>query len=264
MLHLTRWIALTSCLLSFPSSAQEGNIFGPRPDQPPPPSDAEEAPPAKPVKPSVTQLDESRFQIGLITFNKTTREIRFPAKVNMTEGLLEYLVVHEKGKLHESLFSTTISPTDLRIAFTLLRYQPSRELYPEPDPSDENRLRFPNVNAEIKAKARVLIEAEWDEGDKKRKLSVNEMIQHEVKTTSMPVGPWVFGGSDFQNGKYIPELTGDIAAIYSEFPSILNYPGEDHGDDTVWIPFPKRVPTPGTPVTIIITPHQKPQPAPKP
>ena len=68
-----------------------------------------ESPAPEPAKPSVKQLDETRFQIGEVTFDKKTREIRFPTKVNMTEGQLEFLVVHENGKVHESLLSTTIS-----------------------------------------------------------------------------------------------------------------------------------------------------------
>lgn len=244
-------VCASLALAQFPAPAE--------PSEPVSPEEKKEVP-----KPSVKKLDENRYQVGQVTFDKKTREIRFPAKVNMTEGLLEFLVVHEKGKLHESLFSTTTSPTDLNLAFTLLSYNPSKELYPLPNETGGTSNRFPEVPAATKAAARINIDAEWIEDGKTRRLSVNEMIQHEVRVSAMPAGPWVYGGSDFNEGKFVAETSGDIIAVFLSMAALVNYPGEDNGDDTVWIPFPKRVPEIGTDVTFIITPHQKEAPLPKP
>lgn len=219
---------------------------------------------AEPVKPSVKKLDGTRYQTGGVIFDQKTREIRFPAVVNMTEGLLEFLIVHKNGKVHEALLATEISPIHLNLAFTLLRYPPSRELYPLPNETGDVSDKFPDVPPEIKAAARVSIDAEWKDGDRIRRLPVNEWIQHEVKSTSMPAGPWVYGGSDFTNGKYAPETTGDITSIFMSVASVLYYPGVDYNNDDVWTPFPKRVPEPGTPVTVIISPYQNAKPIPKP
>ena len=123
---------------------------------------AQESPPAaaEPAKPSVTKLDGTRYQIGAVTFDEKTREIRFPARVNMTEGLLEYLIVHQNGKVHEALLSTEISPTHLNLALTLLRYRPSRELVPLPNETGGTSGKFPEVPEDVKAAARVTIEVE--------------------------------------------------------------------------------------------------------
>lgn len=235
---------------------------------PAPPAEPEPAPkeekPTEAAKPSVKKLDENRYQVGQVTFDRKTREIRFPAKVNMTEGLLEFLVVHEKGKLHESLFSTTTSPTDINLAFTLLDYKASKELYPLPNETGGTSNKFPEVPPATKAAARIRIEAEWQENGKTRRLTANEMIQHELKVTAMPPGPWVYGGSDFSEGKFVAETSGDVIAIFLSMAALINYPGEDNSDDTVWIPFPKRVPEIDTAVTLIITPEQKENPLPKP
>lgn len=232
------------------------------PPVPTPEPAAEKA--AEPVKPSVKKLDDTRYQIGEVTFDEKSREIRFPTVVNMTEGLLEYLIVHKNGKVHEALLSTEISPTHLNLAFTLLRYPPSRELYPLPNETGGLSGNYPVVPPEIKTAARVAIDVEWKDGEKVRRVPVNEWIQHEVKSTSMPAGPWVYGGSDFSNGKYAPESSGDIASIFMSMASVLNYPGADYDNDDVWAPFPKRVPAEGTPVTVIISPYQNAKPIPKP
>lgn len=211
--------------------------------------------PMAPVKPSVERIDETRFRIGEVEFDQKTREIRFPAAVNLTEGLLEFLVVHENGKIHESLFHTKISPTHLNLAFKLLRYPASAELYALPNEKGGLSGQFPEVSDEVRNGSRVAIQVRWQDAGKERVVSVNEWIQHAVKGDAMPPGPWVYGGSTVYDGKYVPETTGDIAAIYITGSALLNYPGEDNQDDTVWLSFPKRVPPEGTRVTLIISPH---------
>ncbi|MES2920163.1 MAG: YdjY domain-containing protein [Verrucomicrobiota bacterium] len=231
-----------------------------------PPAAPQPAPEAavEPVKPNVKKLDDTRYQVGGVIFDQKTREIRFPTKVNMIEGLLEYLIVHQNGKVHEALLTTDISPSDLNLAFTLLRYPPSRELYPLPDEGGAASSKFPEVPADIKARARLAIDVEWTVDGKVRRIPVNEWIQHAVKATSMPAGPWVYGGSEFSEGKFIPETSGDIAAIFLAMSALINYPGTDNNNDDVWTPFPKRVPAEGTNVTVIIAPFQKENPLPKP
>ncbi|NQX00480.1 hypothetical protein HQ447_07450 [bacterium] len=224
----------------------------------------EPSPAAEPVAPSVKKLDATRYQIGGVEFDRKTREIRFPTQVNMTEGLLEYLIVHQKGKVHEALLTTTISPTDLNLAFTLLRYSPSHELYPLPNETGGTSDNYPVVADDVKAAARVTLEVEWTDAGKLRRIPVNEWIQHAVKSTAMPAGPWIYGGSDFHEGKFIAETSGDVAGIFLAMSALLNYPGNDRDDDTVWTPFPKRVPPEGTNVTVIIAPYSNSKPLPQP
>lgn len=231
----------------------------------------EERPPEAPAKPAeakpvIERLDGSRYKLGEITFDQKSREIRFPAKVNLTEGLLEYLIVHSRGKVHESLFSTEVSPTKLNVVFTLLRYPPSKELYATDSPAEhEAGTKFPEVAADVKAGARVDIKVEWtDDAGKTRTVPVNEWISHAVTEKQMPSGPWVYGGSEVSNNRYQAEATGDIGAIFLSSSAIINYPGKDNNDDEAWLPFPKRVPPIGTPVVLIVTPNQASKPAPTP
>lgn len=218
----------------------------------------------EPAKPSVRKLDATRYQIGDVIFDEKTREIRFPTKVNMTEGLLEFLIVHQKGKVHESLLITDVSPTHLNLALTLLRYRASPELFALPNETGGLSDKLPEVPAEVKAAARVTVDVEWTDDGKVRRLPVNEWIQHSVKAASMPAGPWIYGGSDYFEGKFIAETSGDVAAIFLAQSALLNFPGDDYNNDDVWLPFPNRVPAEGTNVTVIIAPYQNANPLPKP
>ena len=249
----TRLVTLASCLAASLIAAQDRSPVEPgslpAPDQS-----------VAPVKPAVEKITDTKYRIEKITFDEKTREIRIPASVNMTEGLLEFLVVHQDGKIHESLFITDISPTHLNLAFTLLRYKASKELYDLPNGTGGITGEFPDVPADVKKDARIAIDIEWTDNGKTRRLPANEWIQHAEKATAMSSGPWVYGGSVFYDGKFVPQMSGDIVAIFITQSSLINYPGEDNQTDTVWLPFTKRVPATGTPVELIFSPYSKSKP----
>lgn len=208
-------------------------------------------------KPMVEKIDDKRYRVGKIEFDSSTREIRIPAKVNMAKGLLEFLLVHENGKIHEALFKTDASPSDINLAITLLRYKPSRELYALPSETGGLSGNFPVVPEDIRAAARVSIDVEWTKDGKLERIGANEWIQHATTTAAMPSSHWVYGGSQIEEGRFVAESTGDIAAIFLSNAAMINYPGKDNGDDTVWLAFENRVPPEGTNLTLIIAPYPK-------
>lgn len=223
-----------------------------------PSADAPDAEGKPPAPPPVKELDAERLQIGDVILNRKTREIRFPAQVNMAGGeLLEFAIVHVNGKVHESLLSTSISPLHLNIALKLLRYQPSPELYPVLNEDGTPSGKFPAVSDEIKAASRLEVKVEWEDEGKTRTALINEWITDTTTGKSMPADPWVYGGSFTANGRYAAEATGDILAIYLSTTTMANFSGKDNDTDEVWLPFPKRVPPVGTKVTVSILPYSK-------
>jgi hypothetical protein len=240
------FLACSGLLAADPAPVEPRTL--PAPDQP-----------VAPMEPVVKELDAERLQIGEVVFNRKTREIRFPAAVNMAgDELLEFAVVHQNGKIHESLLLTTISATHLNLAFKLLRYPASIEFHELLDPDGSVSGRFPEVPADIKAAARVELSVEWEEDGKPRSAKLNEWISHGSTGKSMPADPWVYGGSSIYEGKFQAEITGNLIAIFLNDTALLNYSGKDNRSDEVWLPFPKRVPPEGTKVTVVIAPHLKP------
>jgi hypothetical protein len=249
----TALLFLFPCLLGAQDRAPVEPMSLPAPDQP-----------VEAVKPVIEKIDEHRYRIGDITIDPRSREISFPARVNMSDGLLEFLIVHHNGKIHESLFHTAISATHLNIAFKLLRYPASRELYFKPSETGGLSGELEEATEEEKAGARIRIDVEWEDAGKTRRVAVNEWIQHATTGAAMPSKPWIYGGSEVYGGKFVPETTGDIAAIFITNSALINYAGEDNQDDTVWLAFPKRVPEIETKVTLYIAPFEKNQPNAKP
>lgn len=210
-------------------------------------------------QPDVKKLDDDRWQVGEVIFNRKTREIRFPAAVNMASGeLLEFALVHANGKVHESLLVTNVSPTHLNVAFKLLRYEGSPEFYAAYEEDGSITNRYPVVKEEVKNAARIDMSVEYQDQGKPRTAKINEWISNATTGQAMPADPWVYGGSMFYDNKFQAEATGDIAAIFLSNSSLINYSGKDNNSDEVWLPFPKRVPPEGTKVTVIISPYKKP------
>lgn len=239
-------------LLSLPGAAQFGpNAPGASTTSPTPDEGTGESP-------KIERLDDGRMRLDTITFDPRTREIRFPAEVNMTEDLLEFLLVHRNGKVHESLFVTDISPTKLNVVFKLLRYPASRELYYKPEPDGTMSGEFFEATPEQRAGSRLRIEVLWDDEGRQRRAATNEWISNSATETPMPSGPWVYGGSMVNMGKFLAEISGDLIAIFRTNAALVNYPGDFRDNDEVWRPHATRVPAVGTPVTLVIQPYESP------
>ncbi|MGJ8696250.1 MAG: YdjY domain-containing protein [Verrucomicrobiaceae bacterium] len=218
---------------------------------------AEEPDPApQPGTPQITQINESEYRIGKVTLNKKTREIRLGAGVNTVDRPLEYLLVNGKGKVHEALFITDVSPLHLNIAFKLLGFKESKELFEIVDEDYRPTGKFHEVPDEVKKAARVEIHVEWEQDGQTKNVPINDLIIHSVTEKAMEPGPWLYTGSYFHEGQFKAEVAGDLFAIFPRQPPLISYPGKDNHNDDIWFPFPKRVPEEGTVVTLIIKPYQ--------
>lgn len=221
-------------------------------------SQAEEKAPDAPANPKVEQLDENRYRIGDVILDKKTREIRFPAILNMKEGILEFLVVHEHGAVHEALFRTHVSPTHINVALTLLHYKASKEFYRIPKENGVPSDKFYEVSEETKRAARLAIHVEFEKDGETKRLPVNDWVRHETTAQAMPPSHWVYGGSDFYKGNFMPEGSGEIAAIFITDTALINFPGKDNINDEVWTVMTERVPDLETKVTLVFSPHVEP------
>jgi hypothetical protein len=212
------------------------------------------AAPASPAAPAVERLDDGRLRIGRITLHPKMRSIEFPATVNQTEGLLEFLLVHVDGKVHESLLASEVSATHLNLAFKLLRYQASPELYDKISETGTLTGELRSATEEQKRESRIDILIQPDPAEPSSRHCVTRWIRHAVTEKPMPAAPWVYGGSFFHKGVFMAESSGDLIAIFLRNTALINFSGKDKELDDVWLPDASRVPPIGTPVKVIIQP----------
>jgi hypothetical protein len=240
---------LLSCTLHADPSATANAAQAPEKTDP-------AAPPAAEATPSITRLEDGRMKIGEVTFDPKTRQVRVPCTINMSEGLIEFAVVHENGKIHESLLVTKCSPTHINIAFKLLRYVSSEELYAIEKERGVSSDKYPEVPEATRKAARVDLKVEWEKDGKTQTVPLADWIMHAETTEAMSQDPWVYGGSMMYDGAFVAEQTGDVASIMVSRGSLLLYAGQNNFNDDVWLPHTKRVPPVGTVVNFLIQPHK--------
>ena len=68
------------------------------------------------------------YRVGDVTIDSRLQVAAFPAKVNQIVGLIEYALVTDSGKIHESFLSTKTKPGDVHVAMLLLGVKPPRNV----------------------------------------------------------------------------------------------------------------------------------------
>lgn len=212
---------------------------------------AEESP-TQPTAPEVKNLGGSRHQIGKIVFDSKLKTIEFGAGVEQTEVLVEYLLVNQHGKIHESIFITDILPFNLNVAMKLLGFQESKELLHILDEDHIPTAKLHPATKEQKQHSRFSMSFSWELDGKTVTLPAHKLVKRAHTKETLSPDPWVYSGSTVQNGKYKPDLTGDIFAIFTDAGAVANYSGEGHDDDTLWLANRKVLPPYGTPVRITL------------
>ena len=208
--------------------------------------------------PTVQDLGNGKFKLGIVGFEQKTRQISFPAEVNMKEGALEYAIVHQNGKIHEAILITKARPFHVNIALKILGYEESKELFPILGEDFRPTGKFPDVPEKTRNAARAEIQLRWKgkSGDAEG-ATLNDWITNTVTQKPLAPKPWVYGGSYFHEKSFQAEASGDIVALFTTNSSLFNWPGRDAALDDVWIPTTARIPEVGTPVTVTIKPFVK-------
>lgn len=165
------------------------------------------APPAEPGKEIIT-LDD-------ITIDKRTKDIRINAKGALAKGILEYLLVAERGKAYESAFKVSRSiPSQLNFALLLIGCEPL-----EAGKLDELSQRTDGFQ---------LLLAEYP----------NSVLELEIFRDGEPIDPaeiitdreasagpltWVFTGSGFtRDGRYVADIELSFIALWLDEFAVVN------------------------------------------
>ena len=201
--------------------------------------------------PKVEDLGNSRYRYGSIEFNGKTREIRLPTQVNMSEGIIEYAVVHGQGKIHESLLVTEVVPSHLQTVLKLCRYKSGEgDVFDPFYPEDQ---RKGAEGAKDRGTA-IAISVEWEETGERKAQPLSHWIYDRKTQQSMSDSPWIFTGSYFYSGTFMADADGLLVSIYLSSGSILNPLAEGTEDDERWLAHADHTPEIGTPVTLVLAP----------
>lgn len=209
------------------------------------------------AKEKIKQTGPSEFEIGGIKINAKTREVRVPTTVQIKKAPIEYMLVTETGKTHESVLVTKVTPTDFQLAMLLANYEPGTDGLANKDlPPDIRPL--PPVTPKTPGANRLTCTVEWQtqEGTKRAPLSQWAL---DINTRKPPpdLETWIFNGSRFDKDGFLAEQEGSFIAVWLDGNAIINSPARGNWDDVLWISNPDAIPDEGTDVTLIIAPPTK-------
>ena len=233
---------------SGPVAPEQGEVGPSGKFVPAPPADAPKTP-ATPVDwhaqaaALIQKTGETTFSIGKIRCDRDANSITFPATVNAREGLIEYALVTTKGKVHEALLATEVSPLHLHTAALLLGWAPQDKAGKQPVP--------------------VSIEIEWATNGPAKKVPLEDLValakdSPQGKTGAVLArGPWQYQGSVIDTGGFAAERDGSIIAIISDPAALAANARPGSEDDTLHVVNSALLPPPATPVTIRIRPVTK-------
>ena len=215
-----------------------------------------EAAPVDPTK-AIEPLGGTRYRLGALTFDKATGVISVPAVVNMNKGLLEYVLVHESGKVHESLLSTAVKPMEFNVALLLLRWKPSETFF---DYAEPERGGVPIKGAKHPVPSQMTLHVRWkDASGAEQTVRLEQWLHNADKRAKITEGPFIYTGSRVMpDGTFLAQETGSLIALYVDPASVVNNPRDGNENDDVWFPDP-GVPTKGTPVTLELHPVAEPK-----
>jgi len=180
-----------------------------------------------------------------IHIDKEKQTVTFPGAINMRDGMLEYLIVADTGKTHESLLSTKIQPYDIQVAMLLLGVEPAGKADSEP-PGQINRAYLktaPELNGD-----RVNIYLSWPG----HRIHAEDLVWNMETNAPMTQGPWMYTSSEMYGGKFLAQVDGSVAALVRDSAALMNNPRPGNDDDQIWEVYKQMTPPVGTAVDVTV------------
>lgn len=203
--------------------------------------------------PAMREIAPGVFEYHGIRLDKNHQRISFPATVNQREGLIEYLLVNEKGKVHESLFATKLAPHDIHVAMLLIGLKEdesanANEIVP-PSAIDSAYLR----NAPKLKGTPVNLSVTWIHDGKRDEVPAEKWIFNLQTNQPMTPGTWIYNGSLVENGAFLADEELSLVAMITDPTALANNPRDGYDNDQIWQLDDKAIPPLNTPVEITIT-----------
>ncbi|MBC8002432.1 MAG: hypothetical protein H7X97_07575 [Opitutaceae bacterium] len=137
----------------------------------------------------------------------------------MTQGSLEYLLVTDKGKVHESLLRTDVEPYHIHLAMLFLGAHGNTNVL---------------ANTNSLAGDSITIELAWMSNGRALKARAEDLILNSDKGKPMTLGPWTYTGSAVVAGRFIAQAEGNLASIIIDGGALINNPRPGKENDEIW------------------------------
>lgn len=186
-------------------------------------------------------LDDGNIGFGKVTIDRSSNEVFFPGKVNVTEGDLEVLICTPSGRAHESLLVSDIDPYKLQLALLLAgAANGTRNAPEEKDGAKPAVVQGSIIDIFIKP-------------EKLERFPIEQWLMNKKTKREKKQEGWVFVGSSFTADKQcLATEEGNIVNLWSFGNTILDNPSTTGDTDDIFVSYTKRMFPYETPLTIIM------------
>lgn len=197
----------------------------------------------------LTKTGPGLFKVGTVSLDTNTRRVFVPGRINMIQGIVEYLaVVDGRGKTHESILALDVQPSLLQFALILLGYEQG-----ELDPGDAATRRPPSFS---KWGEPLVLTVEWERDGKTERVPAESLVFNRETQSALTGMRWHFTGSFFSRRGFAADSTGSVVATFLDFRAMINtanqignpYRGADKGYEIN----AKVMPPMNTPIRLVL------------
>lgn len=193
---------------------------------------------APPPDPKVEKLADGRLRIDDLILDPRSRSVLVPVALNARpDEELEYLLVHENGKVHESLLRTEVPPTYLHTAMLLLGVEQTTDAPKTADtapPSQIDQAWLRQTRAPEGPPLRLELVLSPN-SDKTRSYPIEAFVTDLSRDAPIEASHWVYNGSRFNEGIFLAEVDGSFASLITDPVALVNYTGPGRTDDLNWV-----------------------------
>ena len=192
--------------------------------------------------PKITKLEDGCYQFDGVIIDKKNLQIKFEMISNQRSGLIEYGIVHESGKIHESLFRTKTRPEIIHASLLLLKAK-----------AVEDYFQSENNYSNIYSASCVDVHVVWESNQSLQKSNIRKLYYNHNSQGESPRSPiFLFTGSRLIESTFMAEHTGSILGIYLDPDAILNSIESGSDNDDLWMADKFRMPPLEKEVTCVL------------
>jgi hypothetical protein len=175
----------------------------------------------------VKKADDGTLRVGPAVINKERTEMLVPGRINQRSGIIEYLAVGPKGKVHESVLVLDLEATHLMVGCLLLGLTPA-PLREQEDPGlrvvrDREQADPAPPERELNSLVDLLVRWKGEDG-KPVEIRAEELTWNRERKGSMARTAWVFTGSMIYRGNFVAELEQSYIGTWPDRSAIFNSP----------------------------------------
>lgn len=190
--------------------------------------------------PQVERITDNVYRIGAVTVDTAAQTVTCPGVVNQDKGVVEYVAVAPKGKLHESVLRLDIRPLHLQVALLMLDLEPKNVL------AFQGERKTPQGD-------KISLAVKWrDNKGVMQELPIESLMMTMPKERPLERGAWVFTGSRVLKQGFEADISRSIIAVYPDPAAIVDNPRPNASARTFFVN-PRRCPKRNTKVELILS-----------